>query len=239
MKNEAWVRNPIDRFVLAKLDAKGSPPPPRPTAGPSPVASRSTSPDSPPSRRRSTPSSPTRPPTLTKSSSTASSPPTAGASTGGGTGSTPPGTPTPTASTSTTTAKSGPTATGSSTPSTRTCPFDQLHGRATRRRPPARTAPSTSRWRLGLQPLQHHDQRGGGDFDEEYLVLYNRDRTETDGSQVWLGLTDRLRRLPRPQVRPDQPEGVLLALRVLQQHDASGDGRQHQGHPADHPRPPN
>ena len=66
-------------------------------------------------------------------------------------------------------------------------------------------------------------------------MLYTRDRTETT-AQVWLGLTAELRRLPRPQVRSAQPEGVLLDVGVLQQHDAGRDGRQHQGHAADHLR---
>ena len=55
----------------------------------------------------------------------------------------------------------------------------------------------------------------GGLIPEEYLVLYTRDRTETT-ARVWLGLTARLRGLPRPQVRPDQPERVLFAVRFLQ-----------------------
>ena len=33
VKNEAWVRNPIDRFVLAKLEEHGLRPRPRPTGG--------------------------------------------------------------------------------------------------------------------------------------------------------------------------------------------------------------
>ena len=75
----------------------------------------------------------------------------------------------------------------------------------------------------------------GGAIPEEYLVLYTRDRTET--TVAGLARPDRrLRGLPRPQVRSAQPERVLLAVRVLQQHHAGRDGRQHQGHAADHAR---
>ena len=39
VKNAAWVRNPIDRFILAKLEAaRPEARPPRPTAGPWPAA---------------------------------------------------------------------------------------------------------------------------------------------------------------------------------------------------------
>ena len=56
-----------------------------------------------------------------------------------------------------------------------------------------------------------------GAIDEEYRVEYAVDRTNTIGT-AFLGPDGRLRPLPRPQVRPDQPQGLLLAVRLLQQH---------------------
>ena len=61
----------------------------------------------------------------------------------------------------------------------------------------------------------------GGIVDEEFRVEYVADRAETTGT-VWLGLTVGLRALPRPQVRSDHAEGLLLALRVLQQRARAG-----------------
>ena len=52
----------------------------------------------------------------------------------------------------------------------------------------------------------------GGAIAEEYLVLYTRDRTETTSPGL-AGPDRRVRRLPRPQVRPDQPARVLRSWR--------------------------
>ena len=69
----------------------------------------------------------------------------------------------------------------------------------------------------------------GGSIDEELLFRYAVDRTDDDGERLD-GADRRLRRLPRPQVRPDFAEGVLPALRLLQFRRRSGDGRQHPAH---------
>ena len=76
----------------------------------------------------------------------------------------------------------------------------------------------------------------GGAIAEEYLVLYTRDRTET-ASQVWLGMTAGCAVCHDHKFDPLTQKRVLRALGVLQQHDPGGDGRQHQGHAADHLRP--
>ena len=68
----------------------------------------------------------------------------------------------------------------------------------------------------------------GGTIPEENLANYATDRVETT-SQVWLGLTDGVRALPRPQVRPDQREGLLQHGGVLPEHDAARHGRQRDG----------
>ncbi len=71
----------------------------------------------------------------------------------------------------------------------------------------------------------------GGAIDEEYLVLYARDRTETT-SQVWLGLTTGCAVCHDHKYDPHHAKGFLFAVRLFQQHHAEGDGWKHQGHAA-------
>ena len=151
----------------------------------------------------------------TRRSSTACSTRPATASTWRGSGSTPPATATPTACTSTTIARSGPTATGSSTPST---PTSRSTGSSSSSSPatccPMPTPDQIDRHRL--QPLPRLDQRGR--LDRGGSLRPQRRRPGRYQRHRLPGPDDRLRPLPRPQVRPDPGEGLLPALRVLQQH---------------------
>ena len=71
----------------------------------------------------------------------------------------------------------------------------------------------------------HRGNGEGGIIPEEYAVEYVVDRVETT-STVWLGLTDGLRSLSRPQVRSAHPEGVLPNLCFLQQRAGERQGLQ-------------
>ncbi len=71
----------------------------------------------------------------------------------------------------------------------------------------------------------HVSTNEGGSIEEEVYVRNVVDQVDTNGI-VFLGLFNRLRPLPRPQVRPDPDQGLLSALRILQQYRRSGDGRQ-------------
>ena len=112
VQDSAWPRNPIDYFVLARLEAEGL----KPAAEADRRAiARRVSFDLrglPPSRPRSRPSSTTRPATPTSVTSIACSTRRPGASIAPATGSTRPAMPTPTASTSTTSARCGRIAIG-------------------------------------------------------------------------------------------------------------------------------
>ena len=202
VKNAGWVRNPIDRFVLAELEKHGLAPGPRgrpPDAGP-PAQPRPDRPAAGAGGRRGVRQRPGAR-RLREATSIGCWRRRTGASIAAATGSTPPATPTRTASTSTTTARSGPIATGSSAPSTATC---------------RSTSSRSSSWPATCCPNRTLDQQvasgfnrcnittnEGGVIAEEYLVLYTRDRTETIVAGL-AGPDGRLRGLPRPQVRPAQ-----------------------------------
>ena len=85
----------------------------------------------------------------------------------------------------------------------------------------------------GLQPQPHDQLRRRARSPRSTTSSYVVDRVDTTAT-VWLGLTMRLRAVPRPQVRPDHAEGVLSVLRVLQQRAGEGlDGTQRQRAAAD------
>lgn len=89
VKNKEWVKNPIDAFVLAKLEAKGlKPVAPRDACGGSSGARTTTSPAFRRHRKKWTRSSRARTRTLTKSSSTSCSRRRSTVRSGAGTGST-------------------------------------------------------------------------------------------------------------------------------------------------------
>ncbi|MGC3968316.1 MAG: DUF1549 domain-containing protein [Pirellulales bacterium] len=61
----------------------------------------------------------------------------------------------------------------------------------------------------------HRMNAEGGIIAEEYLAEYVADRVETTGT-VWLGLTVGCAPLPRSQIRPDLTARILRTLRLLQ-----------------------
>ena len=129
-------------------------------------------------------------------------------------GSTRRATPTPTATRATASASCGAGATGSSTRSTANLPFDRF----TVEQLAGDLLPDATLDQLIATGFNrnHRGNAEGGIIPEEYAAEYVVDRVETTAT-VWLGLTHRLRPLPRPQVRPVLAEGVLPALRLLQQ----------------------
>ena len=76
----------------------------------------------------------------------------------------------------------------------------------------------------------------GGTIPEENLANYAT-RSRRDHVAGLAGADHRLRALPRPQVRPDQREGLLQHGGVLPEHDAARHGRQRHGLAAGPPHP--
>ena len=187
VEDEAWVREPLDRFVLARLEDAG--------LSPAEEADRRSL-----ARRVALDLTglPPDPGTLatflarhgraapTSGSSTACSRHPTGASTAPATGSTPPATATPTASTTTTTGRCTPTGTGSSRRSTENQPFDEF----TVDQIAGDLLEDPTLDQLIATGLQRNNitTNEGGVVIEEYEAIYAKDRAETIGS-VFLGLT--------------------------------------------------
>ena len=102
-----------------------------------------------------------------------------------------------------------------------------VHHRATRRRP----APERDQVAAGRQRLQPPASNDGGRRGAGEGV-----RGEVRGrprAQLRAGVArrhDHVRRVPRPQVRPVHPEGLLLDGRVLRGHPGAGGRRARAGH---------
>ena len=79
-------------------------------------------------------------------------------------------------------------------------------------------ADRSSRRRDRLPP-QHHDQRGGRHRRRGVPLGKRWSTASNTTATVWLGHDGRVRAVPQPQVRPVHAEGVLPALRLLQQRD--------------------
>ena len=187
VKNASWCRNPIDRFILARLEKEG--------IAPSPEADRVTL------LRRVTldltglPPSPEevddflsdkRPDAYERVVDRLAGQSRTTASAGAGTGSTWPATPTPTATASMRRAPSGSTATGSSTPSTTTCRSISSSSSSW----PATCCPSATVEQsiaTGFHRNTQINEEGGID-QEQFRVESIVDRVNTTGT-VFLGLT--------------------------------------------------
>ncbi len=222
VRDRAWVRTVVDRWILAELEARGL----RPgrSRGPSdPDPSRHVRPDrvAADARRRSTPSSPTPRPTPSPGSSTGSWRRRPTASIGAGTGSTSSGTPIPPERPPTIpSARRTGIAITSSRPSTGTCPTT---GSSASRSPATswprgRTGPAYARMvtatgflgdlpavRVRLRELPSPDDPGHDRHDRPGVPRPDA----------------RLRPMPRPQVRPRLRPRLLRALRHLRQHAIS------------------
>ncbi len=224
VKNAAWPRNPIDSFVLARLEREGLTPVARgrPRNAAPPRHARSDRPAA-DARPRSTPSSPTSRRTPTRRSSIACSPRRATASAWPSAGST--------------RARYADT-NGYQTDGervmwrwrdwvidafNRNMPFDQftieqLAGDLL----PNATLDAEDRHRLQSQPSR---QRRGRHHSRGVRGRVRR-RPRRDDVHRLARPDARLRALPRPQVRSDHAEGVLPALRLLQQRAGEGPGHQ-------------
>ena len=220
VKNAGWPRNPIDRFVLARLEAEDRTPAPEAEQGaadpPRHLRPHRAAPDA--RRDRCVPG---RLGARTPMSawSTACWPRRGSASEWPSTGSTWPATPTPTATRPTSIAPCGPGATGSIQAFNANLPYDrfitwQLAGDLLAAADP-RPGP-----RHGVQPPPSPDQRGGKHRGR--VPRRVRRRPDQHLRDRVPGADPRMRPLPQPQVRSDHPERVLSTVRLLQQHRRIG-----------------
>ena len=91
--------------------------------------------------------------------------------------------------------------------------------RADRRRPARRTRRRAEEYaaRVIATGYLAIARRFGHDIDKDHAP-HHRGHASTTSARAFLGLTHRLRPLPRPQVRPDHGEGLLRPVRHLRQH---------------------
>ena len=233
VRNDTWVSNPIDAFILAELEAKGlQPNPPADKARTDPP--RLLRPDRPAADARGGRGVRHRPvaPAPTRRSSTACSPRRTTARNGAGTGSTSSATPRPTATSATTPSRTpGATAITSFARFNDDKPYDrfireQLAGDelpdADDRR--ARSPPATTAWASGTTSRADREQARFDGLD---------DIVATTG-QVFLGLTVDCARCHDHKIDPIPQKDYYRAAGVLPQHQPLPQRRPDRRGPACH-----
>ena len=208
--------NPIDRFVLARLEKEGLTPSPEaaeahadPPAHPRPDRPAADA------RRRSTRSSTTAAPDAYEQAGRPAARLAAlRRAAWPGTGSTPPATPTQRLPGGRRRGPCGRGATGSVAAFNANMPFDQF----TVEQIAGDLLPgATTEQKVATGFHRNHMINGEGGRIAEEKRDRLRDGPGRDDRDRLARADARLRPLPRPQVRPDRPEGVLPALRLLQQ----------------------
>ena len=216
VKSAAWVRNPIDQFVLARLEREELAPAHEASEGDTASASDAGSDRvAADACTNSTRSSPTPARRHTSASSTGCSRRRTTASDGPAPGSTWPATPTQRLRERQPARDLEVPRLGDRRAQSRHA-VRSVHDRADRRRHAAgRDARAEDCERF---PPQRDDQRGGGRRSRGVDVRGAGGSRQHDGDGV-AGHDARLRAVPQPQVRSVQPEGLLPAARVLRRTD--------------------
>jgi len=217
VKTAAWPAQSVDHFVLARLEAEGIAPRPRPTRhAAAPAESRPHR--LPRRRRRSTRSSRQEIGAYERAVDRLLASPHYGERQPVR-GSTSRATPTPTATVSTPRARSGNTATGLNALN-RDKPYDQSSSNSSR----ATSCPMRPRSRRSdrLQP-QHADQPGGRDRSEQFRIESVLDRVSTFGTAFLASPS--AARSATSQVRPDQAARILQLFAFFNNTVDDGHGK--------------